>query len=58
MFLPHEQVMHNWALILLAIELGLGWMVVQAPMVSLGLTYGALYLIFAEFWALWRSRVS
>ena len=53
MFLPHEQVMHNWALILLAIELGLGWMAVQAPMVSLGLTYGALYLIFAEFWALW-----
>ena len=45
--------MHNWALILLAVELGLGWMTVQAPMVSLGLTYGALYLIFAEFWALW-----
>ena len=53
MFLPHEQVMHNWALILLAVELGLGWMTVQAPMVSLGLSYGALYLIFAEFWALW-----
>ena len=53
MFHRHEQVMHNWALILLAIELGLGWMVVQAPMVSLGLTYGALYLIFAELWALW-----
>ena len=53
MFLPHEQVMHNWALILLAIELGLGWMTVQAPMVSLGLTYGALYLIFSELWALW-----
>lgn len=53
MFLPHEQVMHNWALILLGIELGLGWMTVQAPMVSLGLTYGALYLIFAELWALW-----
>ncbi len=53
MFLPHEQVMHNWALILLAIELGLGWMTVQAPMVSLGLTYGAIYLIFSELWALW-----
>ncbi|CAI8231678.1 MAG: Uncharacterised protein [Methanobacteriota archaeon] len=53
MFLPHEQVMHNWALILLAVELGLGWMVVQTPMVSLGLTYGALYLIFAELWAIW-----
>ena len=52
MFLPHEQVMHNWALIILAIELGLGWMSVQAPMVSLGLTYGAIYLVFAELWAI------
>ena len=51
MFLPHEQVMHNWALILLSIELVLGTISMRPPMIALGLTYGALYLIFAEFWA-------
>ena len=51
MFLPHEQVMHNWAMILLSIELVLGTMSMRPPMIALGLTYGALYLIFAEFWA-------
>ena len=51
MFLPHEQVMHNWALILLSIELVLGTMSMRPPMMALGLTYGALYLIFAELWA-------
>ena len=51
MFLPHEQVMHNWALILLSCELVLGTMSIRFPMVALGLTYGALYLIFAEYWA-------
>ena len=51
MFLPHEQVMHNWALILLSCELVLGTMSIRLPMIALGLTYGALYLIFAEYWA-------
>ena len=51
MFLPHEQVMHNWALILLSVELVLGTISMRPPMIALGLTYGALYLIFAEFWA-------
>ena len=51
MFLPHEQVMHNWALILLSVELVLGTMSIRFPMIALGLTYGALYLIFAECWA-------
>ena len=51
MFLPHEQVMHNWALILLSCELVLGTMSVRLPMIALGLTYGAIYLVFAELWA-------
>jgi len=51
MFLPHEQVMHNWALILLSCELVLGTMSIRIPMIVLGLTYGAIYLIFAELWA-------
>ena len=51
MFLPHEQVMHNWALILLSIVTCLSTMSMRPPMIALGLTYGALYLIFAELWA-------
>ena len=51
MFLPHEQVMHNWGLIFLSCEFVFGTMNVRFPMIVLGLTYGALYLIFAELWA-------
>lgn len=51
MFLPHEQVMHNWALVFLSCELVLGTHSIRLSMVVLGLTYGALYLIFAELWA-------
>lgn len=51
MFLPHEQVMHNWALILLSCELVFGTLSIRLPMMMLGLTYGAVYLMFAEAWA-------
>lgn len=51
MFLPHEQVMHNWALIFLSCELVFGTLSIRLPMMMLGLTYGAVYLIFAEAWA-------
>jgi hypothetical protein len=51
MFLPHEQVMHNLALIFLSLELILGTIFIRPPMIFLGLTYGAIYLIFSEFWA-------
>ena len=52
MFKPHEHVMHNLALILLSIDLVLGGMVVHWTMMSLSLIVGALYLVFAEFWAI------
>ena len=52
MFKPHEHVMHNLALILLSIDLLLGGMVVLWTLISLSLIVGALYLIFAEFWAI------
>ena len=51
MFLPHEQVMHNFALILLSCEFVFGTMSIRLPMIALGLVYGACYLFFAEFWA-------
>ena len=51
MFLPHEQVMHNFALILLSCEFVFGTMSIRPPMIALGLVYGACYLIFAELWA-------
>lgn len=51
MFLPHEQVMHNWAFIFLSCELVFGTLSIRLPMLVLGLTYGALYLVFAELWA-------
>jgi hypothetical protein len=44
--------MHNFALILLSIDLLLGGMVVLWTLMSLSLIVGALYLIFAEFWAI------
>jgi hypothetical protein len=53
MFKPHEHVMHNLALVLLAIDLLIGGMVVPWTMISLSLIVGAGYLIFAEFWAIW-----
>ncbi len=52
MFKPHEHVMHNLALVLLSIDLLLGGMVVLWTLMSLSLIVGALYLIFAEFWAI------
>jgi len=52
MFKPHEHVMHNLALVLLAADLLLGGMVVPWTMMSLSLIVGAGYLIFAEFWAI------
>ena len=51
MFLPHEQVMHNFALILLSCEFVFGTMSIRLPMIALGVVYGACYLIFAELWA-------
>ena len=52
MFKPHEHVMHNFILVLLAADLLLGGMVVPWTMMSLSLIVGAGYLIFAEFWAI------
>ena len=44
--------MHNLTLILLSIDLVLGGMVVHWTMMSLSLIVGALYFVFAEFWAI------
>ena len=52
MLKPHEHVMHNLALVLLSIDLLLGGMVILWELISLSLIVGALYLIFAEFWAI------
>ena len=51
MFLKHEQMMHNFALIFLSIEMVLGWVQLPLAMVVFGFLYGSIYLIFAEYWA-------
>lgn len=51
MFLKHEQMMHNFSLIFLSIEMILGWVQLPLAMVAFGFLYGSIYLIFAEYWA-------
>ncbi|MBT5285072.1 MAG: hypothetical protein HOL29_03790 [Euryarchaeota archaeon] len=51
MFLKHEQMMHNFSLIFLSIEMIFGWVQLPLAMVVFGFLYGSIYLIFAEFWA-------
>ena len=51
MFLKHEQMMHNFALVLLCLEMMLGWVYLPVELIVFGFMYGSIYLIFAEFWA-------
>ncbi len=51
MFLKHEQMMHNFSLIFLSIEMIFGWVQLPLAMVVFGFLYGSIYLIFAEYWA-------
>ncbi|MDG1539886.1 MAG: hypothetical protein P8Q40_08175 [Candidatus Poseidonia sp.] len=51
MFLKHEQMMHNFSLIFLSIEMVFGWVQLPLAMVAFGFLYGSIYLIFAEYWA-------
>ena len=48
MFKPHEQVMHNWVLLLLSIDFLLGGMSFGWPVISLSIIMGGVYLTFAE----------
>ena len=51
MFLKHEQMMHNFALIFLCLEMIFGWAYLPVEMIVLGFLYGSVYLVFAEYWA-------
>jgi hypothetical protein len=51
LFLKHEQVMHNWTLILLSVELVLGSIEVIPEGVILGGFLGGIYFYFAFVWA-------
>ena len=51
LFLKHEQVMHNWTLILLSVELVLGTIEVLPEGVILGGFLGGIYFYFAYVWA-------
>ena len=51
LFLKHEQVMHNWTLILLSVELVLGTIEVLPEGVILGGFLGGIYFYFAYAWA-------
>ena len=51
MFLKHEQVMHNWTIILLSVELILGSIEVLPEGVILGGFLGGIYFYFAYVWA-------
>ena len=50
MFLKHEQVMHNWTIILLSVELVLGRIEVLPEGVILGGFLGGIYFYFAYVW--------
>ena len=51
LFLKQEQVMHNWTLILLSVELVLGTIEVLPEGVILGGFLGGIYFYFAYIWA-------
>ena len=51
MFLKHEQVMHNWTIILLSVELVIGTIEVLPEGVILGGFLGGIYFYFAYAWA-------
>jgi hypothetical protein len=51
LFLKHEQVMHNWTIILLSVELIFGTIEVLPEGVILGGFLGGIYFYFAYVWA-------
>ena len=51
LFLKHEQVMHNWTIILLSVELVLGSIEVLPEGVIVGGFLGGIYFYFAYIWA-------